>query len=65
MNGVIPSSRSAALGKLLLAEGCNHRFLVLMITKIMWLFSTNHIQVFKYSLGFKKIQNVSSSKGRY
>jgi len=36
-----------------LAQDYNHPiFMVLMITKYMWLFSTNQVQVFKYILGF-------------
>ena len=42
----------------MLAQGYNHRFLILMITKRMWLFSTNQVQVFKCVSGFKRIQEV-------
>ena len=49
----------------LLAQGYNHQFLVLMITKYIWLFSIDQVQVFKCVSEFKKIQEVFSSKGRY
>ena len=39
-------------------------FMILMITKHMWLFGTNQVQVFKYTLAFKGFKEFSSSKGR-
>jgi len=41
-----------------LAQGNNHRFLILMITKYMLLFSTNKVQVFNCVSGLKRIQEV-------
>ena len=45
---------SSSKKKRLLAQGYNHQFLVLMITKHMRLFSTNQVQVFKFVSGSKR-----------
>jgi len=36
----------------MLAQGYNHRFMILLITKRTWLFSANQVQVFNYVSGF-------------